>query len=361
MNINVLLAGNDERYIKRLAEIMKMKSPKTGDTLKIALFTDGGKLRTMLSEKNTENRKSRFHIALIDEDIDAEALELGNIPVVISLTDESDRDGGLYAFAHGTKVVNIYKYQRVSSIIDKMILEFARKREIDKKGSATACAFFSPSGGSGTSTIAAAYAVAAAKAGVKPLYISFEYFNSTDLFFSNNLSTNEGLYDIFCIIADNGGVVATIDAIKCKDKSGVEFIKKFTMWTEVAQIKPSDIEIFIEAARASHDIGVVILDLGCACAQFTEKAMECVDELFVVADTHRSSQLKMDVLFGDKTFFIRNHLDKASIIYNKVTERKVMEDFGVKSVTYVQRVSGNVTSDILETASGDLRGLIHRE
>lgn len=339
---------------------MKRKNLKTGDTLKIALFTDSDKLRDSLNEKRTDSKKNRFHIALIDEDIDATSLDLGNIHVILSLTDESDRDGGLYPLIPGTNVVNIYKYQRVSGIVDKMIFEFAKRRDIDKKGSAAAYAFFSPVGGSGTSTMAAAYAMAAAKAGIKPLYVSFEYFNSTETFFNDNVGTNEGLYDVFCAIAEEGGVIATIDAIKNRDRSGVEFIKKFTMWTEVAQIKPSDIETFIEAARASHGINVVILDLGSVFAQFTEKTMECVDEIFVVADANKVSKLKLNALFNDKTFFVRDYLEKANIIYNRVTGQNTLEDYGAKSVTYVQKALGNSLGDVLEIASGDLRGLIRR-
>lgn len=360
MNIDVLLAGQDDRYIKKLAEIIKRKKTKVGDTLNIALFTDVDRLKLSLSDKKNDNRKTKYHIALIDESIKIDDIEIEGIQVIFVLTDESDRDGGVYPFYRGENALNIYKYQRVSRIIDMMVLEFAKLRDINKKGTASVYTFFSPVGGCGTSTIAAASAVALTKKGIKPLYVSFEFFNSTELFFNDSAGTDKGLYEVFNVIAGSGvGVITTIDAIKNTDKRGVDFLKKFTMWTEVAQIKPDDIEIFIDAARASSAVDAVILDLGGVYTNFTEKAFECADEIFVVADTDKTSLLKLNILLNDNSFYKNNHLEKTKLVFNKSDKRLKTENYNIKSVCHVKNISVRSTSELLDTAAGDLKGFVH--
>jgi len=379
MNIDVLLMGEDETYIKRLTDIIKRVKPKTGDSLNISMFTDVGKFRASTGEKRGGG-KARYHIALIDEKADVGGIDFGDALVVL-LTEEIGRNNGDYPIGTGTgsgtgtgngrTALCLYKYQRVSGIVDAVIVKYARERDIykkDKKGGASVYAFFSPQGGGGTSTVSAAYALALARAGVKPLYASFEFFNSTELFFSDQNGAAQGLSEIFSIIAGIAGVAgiigitgrenapAAIDAIKNTDPRGVSFLKKFALWTEVAEIRPDEMREFIESARAANGIGAVVLDLGSAYLQFTAAALECADEVFLVADVQGFWYRKLEALLSGRAPFTDVYGDKTGIIFNRSHGRERYAGFNAKKIAYVRTFAIERPAALIDSIAVELAG-----
>jgi len=352
MIIRVLLASNDAGYITRLRDVMSRTSTATGDSLEIALFTDNDKLLAEIT-----GGRSRFHVALVDEGMSS--LVVDWVPVLLLLTendaiDNMDHDSIPYALW-------AYKYQRVSTLVSKLIMAQAKKYGYEGRSSAATCAFFSPAGGVGTSTTAASFAMAAAAVGVRPMYVSFEYFNSTECFFKDTYGTEQGLYDIFCTITEEGKVVTSIDTAKAKDVSDVAFIKKFNMWTEAGQITPDEIETFIGSAKAANDVDLLVLDLGSGFASFTDRALECADEVFVVADSSPISRSKLDILFDTKTSSFSGFLNKTNLIYNKADAMTPKETYGCKSLTNIPNYQGADVGNITLSAERALRGLIKEE
>jgi cellulose biosynthesis protein BcsQ len=356
MNIDVLLLGRDAGYIKRLADIMKRSQPKNGDTLNVAMFTDVEKLRFSLSDQK-KGRRAKYHIALIDEDEDVGDIDLSDI-LVVTLTAESDRNGNSYQFGKETDSLNLYKYQRVSGIVDAFIIEYAKKRDLKKKGSAPVYAFFSAQGGGGTSTVAAAYAVALAKAGIKPLYVSFEFFNLTELFFNDPTGTDKGLYDVFSSIAAGGNALAIIDAIRNNDGRGVAFLKKFTLWNEVAQIAPQEMQAFIDAAQAANGIGAVIIDLGSVYAEFTETVLDNADEIFLVANAQGTWLDKLGSLLNKGASFAKNHEDRVNFIFNRSQGQERYPDFDAKKIVHVRNFTAARPNELINAVAGEFAGAV---
>ena len=357
MNIDILLVGEDEKYIKKLTDIMKRSKPHTGDSLNISMFTDIEKLYSALAERS--GRRGKYHIALIDANADTEGIDFGDA-LVIFMTEESDRNNVDYPVAGGKKVLHLYKYQRVSGIINAVLVRYAKERDIIKKGSAAVYAFFSPQGGGGTSTVAAAYALALNRAGLKPLYASFEAFNSTELFFNDQTGAPQGLSDIFSMIATKESVLATIDAIKNTDPGGVSFLNKFTLWTEVAEIKPDEMKEFIEAAQASYGVKAVILDMGNSYAQFTETAFDCADGIFIVADAQNSSwQKKLGMFLNKDSTFVKYYQDKINIVFNKSLGQEKYADINALKTIYVRNFMGRQPAELINSVAGELAGSVN--
>jgi len=314
MNIKILLASSDSQYVQRLADIMSRTAVTTGDVIEISLFTDISKLEVYLGTKSEDEGLKKYHLAIIDESV-AEALgKMDDISIIHLLTNDVVMDG-----IHSERwpdYTYIYKYQRVSSIVAKMFMTFSKVRGEERKGNRPVCAFFSPIGGSGSSTLAASLAMAAASEGIKPLFISLEYFNITELFFNDTNNSEQGLYDIFYVIAENGAVASAIDSAKIHDPSGIFFLKKFPIWSEVTHIEPNEIETFIDAARAAFGIDVVILDLGSTFTNFTERALHVADEIFLTSNIESTSQLKLDSFLAEGSIF-KEFVGKTNLIYNK--------------------------------------------
>ena len=345
MNIRVLLCSDDNRYIMRLAETMERTPPDTGDVFELSLFTDSKKLEATLSEPI--KGKTRFDIALVDESM--VDFVSPHAPVVLLFTNDGTHDGAKYN--GNPSITFLDKYQRVSDITKKILLALAATRPDFGIGTGAVCAFFGPSGGSGTSTIAASFAVAAALLGIKPLFVSLEQFNSTELLFTGPQTPDKGLYDVFYAIAGGTGAIATIDAVREKDSSGVAYLNKFPMWAEVVQRTPDEIKTFIDAARGSHDIDIVVLDLGSGFAAFTETVFECANEIFVVSGTDTVSNLKLKTFLDDASNFVQDYISKTNLIYNKVSG-KPTESYECKTVTYVPSIHGLAAEEYL-------RGLVN--
>ena len=360
MNIRILVASDDTSYLERLKDIMGRKTLyATGDVLETAFFTDMKKLNEWLEFKPIRYDRTRYNIALIDESISNNLEHLDNIPVIFKLTADSAFDNN--SKNEQSNVHKIYKYQRVSTIINKMLLTFSKLRIDEKIGDNTICAFYSPEGGCGTSTVAAAFALAAIHKGIKPLYISFEHFNSTELFFTDTTDTDQGLYDVFSTLAVGGGVSSAIDVAKVQDPSGIFFLKKFPMWTESAQVSPDEIEHFINSARTTYGTDLVILDLGNGYTQFTERALYCVDEAFVVADCSPNGRLKLNIMFDKKVSFVHEHITKTSLIYNKSESMEQDNPYGFKAITSVPVVSASTPIHLASSIESYIRKLVNPE
>jgi|GEM_PF-1490191 len=348
MTIRVLIAGEDANYMARIADVMNRATPSTGDTLEISLYTDKNKL---INSK--DDGKAKYHVAFTDEafvDVISDW-----VPVLMLLTEDDNLDNT--TDENLPIATYVYKYQRVSGLVNKMLLTQAKKRENEGKGSGTVCAFFSPSGGNGTSTVAVAFAMAAATQGIKPLFVSLELFNSSEYFFSDE--TNTGLYDVFCAIAGGSGVTAVIDAAKSMDASGVAFLKKFEVWSEVSRITPDEMQSFIKAAQAANDTDIVVLDIGGGLGSFTQSVLDAADEIFIVSETHPIAASKLKSMLDEKDMFASRYIDNTSLIFNRVQGNQ-SEGYGCKNTTSVPNIGGANPKDVAASAAQYVRGLVNK-
>jgi MinD-like ATPase involved in chromosome partitioning or flagellar assembly len=189
------------------------------------------------------------------------------------------------------------------------------------------------------------------------LYVSFEQLNTTEMFFHEGNAT--GLFDVFCVIAEGGGVPAAIDSAKMMDASRVAYLTKFPRWSEVIRISPEDIKCFIDAARSANEIDLVVLDFGSGFSAFTVKALECCDEAFMVSETHSMSMQKLGEIFGEKNTHISDLLDNVRLIFNK-TQEAPRETHGREVAAVVPNYQGATVKDVALLAERALRGLIKK-
>lgn len=360
MNIRVLLACSDINYIARLSEVLSKTPPDVGNVLEVTLFTNKEKLATALEGKKGRSR-TRYHVALMDREMAEGFTNPGRIPAVLLLTDDESKNGITPEDELADEY--IYKYQRISDIAKHLGKVFVSKHKgYDTKKGGAVCAFFSSAGGVGTSTVAASFAMAAAKAGVRPLYVSFEPFNSTEIFFTDVTPGRQGLKDVFAYKNDTG-MSAAIDLIKSKDASGVSFLRKFSQWGELADVEPGDVERFIDAARYAEEIDLVILDLGCGGIGFTERALGSTDEAFIVTGPHDTALLKLKRLLDKDAFIYNECLDKTHLIYNRASVNDPAidkdEDFGLRSVAYIPTVKGATPISVAASVTGHVSGLVN--
>ncbi|MCL2356946.1 MAG: hypothetical protein FWC70_07300 [Defluviitaleaceae bacterium] len=348
MNIRILLASRDERYAMRLSDALSQSPMETGDTIETSLFTDSVKLKNYMA---ANEKTPKYDVAIVDDSMLSAVSKAA--PVTLLITEDISLDDLMNEV---NTAQYLFKFKRVTSIIRKMLLTLAKSRKDKGIGDSAVCAFYSPRGGVGTSSIAVAFAKASVAMGIKPLFVSLEHFNSTELFFGEE--GDKGLYDVFYVLAGKGGVTTAIDAAKNKIDD-VAVLNKFPAWLEVAQLTPESIEIFINAARAAHEIDVVILDLGNGFANFTEKVLRCADEIFIISGADEVSELKLNMLTDNETSFMHDFLSKSNLVYNKAVSTDAGKDYGCKTVTYIPPKTGASVASVAGAVETHLRGLVN--
>ena len=349
MNIRVLLAGSDMNYISRLSDIMSRTSAGKDNVLEVTIFTNRDKLKATLEGKKGATR-TKYHIALVDESLVDVLHENGEFTTLVVLTDDSNKDG---AMGEGSEVC-VYKFQQVSEIVKKFMYAFTG--EIKDSSNCKTCVFYSDIGGVGTSTVAVAFAMAAAKEGKRPLYVSFEKVSSTEAFLRDN-NISQGLSEVFACQKEED-MKNKINIIKAQDASGVHFLKPFTSANSVSgnatktsqaqsQMESTSMTMFIDAVQACEDIDMLVLDLGVGWLGCLDRA----DGIFIVSSNGQIAQMKLAQMF-DKY----EHRNKTYLICNRGQDAN--NDYGCKSLTHIPAVMGGSASAVSASITGYVSGLV---
>ena len=172
MKIKLLIATHDIDYVEHLSNVL---SEKHSDTFDVSVCSSIEHMRSMLSG-------NKFDVGLIEptfmSDISAESVRL---PLLLMDESGNAEDYG------GAK--RIRKYQRISSIAGNVLENYAEistgvnKFDSDK---ARITAVWSPSGGSGKTTVALAFAANNVLSGKSAVYLNLECFSSTSVYFQDN-------------------------------------------------------------------------------------------------------------------------------------------------------------------------------
>jgi len=124
------------------------------------------------------------------------------------------------------------------------------------------CLFTSAAGGVGTSTAAASFAIHVAGHHKKPIYLNFETFSSTPVFFSGselNTYTFEDL--IYCLRSERYEQDAVLKRAICRDGSGVYFIMPSRNAPDMFSLNGEEILKICDWIQKTEEFDVLILDM----------------------------------------------------------------------------------------------------
>ncbi|MDR0491112.1 MAG: hypothetical protein LBH28_07720 [Oscillospiraceae bacterium] len=168
MKIKLLIATTDSDYAEHLSNCL---SGRYAETFEVSVCSSAERLRDLLDA-------NKYDAALLEQGF-ASGANLSSINLSLMLIDESG-----VVTENGFK--HIRKYQRVSSIVGNVLENYA---EVSKGvssyglGRARITAVWSPSGGSGKTTVALAFAAHKVLGGRQAVYLNLENFSSTSVYF----------------------------------------------------------------------------------------------------------------------------------------------------------------------------------
>jgi MinD-like ATPase involved in chromosome partitioning or flagellar assembly len=246
IKIRLIIADTDERYLNRLSDYIVFHY---ADQFEISIFTDP----EILPDLATLNS---FHCVLATSEF-MESLNDVNVKAAFLLL----YDGGSLPENYEGKFVS--KYQNVEHIIKEIKTVSADKIGFIPYGQEESRLKIylaeGVAGGTGTTTIAIAFARYLVRSGKRVLYLNLEANGCIDSIF--NKEGNHDFSDVLYLLkAQKGNLELKIDGIVQKDFSGVDYIEPCRIAMDLQSLKEDDIKLLLEVLEKGGKYDYVIMD-----------------------------------------------------------------------------------------------------
>ena len=328
MKIKLLIATADSDYAEHLSNVL---TEKYSETFEVSVCSSSERLRGLLAS-------GRHDAALLEQSITF-AVNLDSILLPLMLIDESE-------IVSESGLKHIRKYQRVSAIVGNVLENYAEvsmgisSYSADK---AKITAVWSPSGGSGKTTVALAFAAHKVLSGKQSVYLSLENFSSASAYFQE--VTGKSISKVFEKLDSN--VQMFLMGIRQQDSgSGISYFCGPENYDDMNILTADDIETLVGACAAGVD--ELIVDMSSQCDERVKKVFGLADTVLIVCDPSSTSQ-------GKLRQFINQHnvlgqiRDKAVLVNNKGAKKA--ETYTGKSIQLPLLQSADPIS-VFKTLSG---------
>lgn len=307
MKRKLAILENDIKYLSKLVEELHKKYP---DRFEVYTFTDYEIACTAL-------KRVKIDIFIADE---AFYVDEGKIPEYCSFVyfvGMSDKKS-----FRGRKA--IYKFQSTDLIYIQILKTYFEHlvNVPDAKSENRRCkviSFTSISGGTGSSTVAAACARNYAGKGRKVLYLNLESFGSADVFF--DADGKAGMSDVVHALRyEKNNLPRRLRECVQQDKSGVFFFSESRAVLDIVGLGSDERALLLAELRLSGDYEYIIVDLDFELGPRFLEICKQTDAVIVVGDGTEISNRK--ILKAESALFETGELrmdvkERMFLLYNK--------------------------------------------
>lgn len=345
MKIKLAILEKDVNYLNRIVTVF---STKYADNFEIYSFTD-----PQVALSSLDNAKIDVLLASDAFEIDVAGLpkRCGFAYFVDSADIDTENDQKA-----------ICKFQKADLIYKQILSVYSEKAgSISglKFGDDTTkiCMFTSPSGGAGTSTMAAAAALRFASQNKKTLYLSLEKFGSPDTFFEG-----EGQFDmsdiIFALKSKKANLPLKLESCVKQDPRGVNFYSQTKLALDMLELGYEEIERLISELKLIGSYDYIVVDFDFDINKDAIKICKLAHSVIWVGDGSPASNAKIFRAYNaittleDKADLPLN--SRIALIYNKFsnkTSKALDEELGLKNIGGAPRYEHATTAQILEQLS----------
>lgn len=312
MRIKLAILEQDQSYLNRIVTVF---NTKYCDKFEIYSFTDQDIAMSTLE-------KARIDVLVASDSLNIDVSSIPKRCGFAYFVDSADVD-----------TVNeqraICKFQKVD-LIYKQILSIYSENASSISGlkldddSCKLIAFTSPSGGVGTSTMAAACALHYAEKGKKTLYLNLEKFGSSDIFFSG-----EGQFDmsdiIFALKSKKANISMKLESCVKQNERGVYFYSPSKVALDMLELTVEDIVKLISEIKLSGSYDYIILDMD---FEMTKEVRQILTRSFAIVWVGDGSQISNSkILRAYASLAIREENEdspltsRTFLIYNKFSNK----------------------------------------
>ena len=325
MKIQMLIFTTDKDYSDHLSRILAEKHP---DTFVVSICSVAEKLEELLRVKN-------FDVALIDAEL-INRVDLSNIRLPLILWDGS---------AHvNSEIKSIKKYQRITMIISDVLENYSQVapnyNPVSDRGRVTVV--FSPSGGSGKTTIALAFSARQSLSGRSALYLSLEPFCSTTAYFGDEGKSISKVFESLF----TGNLEMLLQSYAKKDAlTNIMYFREPDNYDDLNELTEEYISKLVSALSANVDD--VVVDLGSVINDNTKALLDIADRVLLVIDDSGSAKVKFRQ-FTDQHNTFEKIRPKTTLVANKGAK---VNESRVDSVIELPIVQSSKWVDVYKTLS----------
>ncbi len=344
MKIKLAILDKDKNYLDRIVSVF---SNKYSDKLEVYSFSD---LEVALKTIN----EAKIDVLVASDDFDINVDKLPDRCGFAYLVESSDID-----MLNNQRTIS--KFQK-TDLIYKQVLSIYSENASNITGfkitdeDCKLIAFSSPSGGVGSSTMAAACALHFAKSGKETLYLNLEKFGSSDIFFSG-----EGQFSmsdiIFALKSKKANLSLKLQSCVKKDQRGVYFFSQPKIALDMIELSSEEVLRLISELRFTSSYDYIILDMDFDISGKYEKLYKGIHSFIIVGDGSEISNNKVHRSYTSLAT-IDNSTDsrminRTSLIYNKFSNKtsKAIDNIGIKNLGGFPRYEHASTKQILEQMS----------
>lgn len=285
MKIKLAMLESDSNYLKR---VVPMFNSKFANELEIYSFTDIDAAMECLEEKKIDvflaSDTFKIDYSLIPK-------RCGFAFLVESLDiDSVEQHKAICKFQKGELI-----YKQILSIYSEHVPNITGVSNVEN-GSMKTIAFCSPCGGVGTSTVAAACAIALAAKGYRVLYLNTEIYGDSDMFFSCDGQFN--FSDVIYAVKSNktNRAMKLQSAIK-QDASGVYYYSSVKVPLDMMEMKSDDYITLQNELKMIGAYDYVVMDVEYPKTQEAYEFLQYCNSIVWVTDETEASSLKVGKAF----------------------------------------------------------------
>lgn len=345
MKIRLAILEKDKNYLTRVVSAF---GARYADKLEIYSFTDPEVAMSTLNG-------AKIDVLLSSDAFEIDARRLPNRCALAYLVDSMGIDSIRDQRA-------ICKFQK-ADLIYKQILSVYSDKASTITGFALGgdesriLAFCSPSGGVGSSTMAAACAAHFAQKGQKVLYLNLEKFGSSDVFFSG-----QGQFDmsdiIFALKSKKTNLPLKLEGCVKQDPCGVYFYSPAKIALDMLELTSEDILRLLSELKLMGEFQYIVLDMDFSLDREMLKVYRQAQAIVLVGDGSLESNTKTERAFSALSTMEQNAdaplTNRMLFVYDKVSSKSGLSINapGLKVLGGAPRYAGASVQQIRDQLAG---------
>lgn len=331
MKLKLLIATADSDYAEHLSNNL---SGKYSDTFEVSVCSSAERLRDLLAV-------NRYDTILLEPSFTS-SVNADSAHLQLVLMDESGFDDD-----SNNHLKRIHKYRRISSIVGNILENYAESSNSIGNfvtNTARVTAVWSPSGGTGKTTVALAYAAHKISNGKQAVYLNLENFSSTSAYFQED---GKSISKVFEKLDSNvANVHMLLLGIRQQDiSSGITYFCGPENYEDINILTASDIETLVNACAIEAD--ELVIDLASQYDERVKKIFEMANTVLIICAPSSTSQVKLKQFLNQHNVFGQIQV-KTVFVNNKCTN---IADADANQTIHLPRVQSSDPISIFKTLS----------
>lgn len=341
MRIKLAIVDQDENYVRRLVNNLQINY---SDKIEPYYFSSFSYFTDFISE-------NILHVVLFSEELEIEQSMLSDRMSSAFLVSSKNIEevNGLPAICKFQKVDLLYKnvLSLFADIESRMVLK-------GNGGIGRVVLFTSAQGGAGTSTVASAFAIHAAKRGEKVLYLCLDRFHRSEICFhaEGNMSFSDVLY---AVKSKKINLAIKLESAIKKDIKGVDFFDACKNANDMLELNEQDVEQLVKSLGSMENYQYIVIDIALDFSPIcTNLLTKYASDVIFVNTGDEIGNIKLQ-----RAFEIISNLEKKNklSIYNKCkllynrfssTTGKRMVDIPVEICGGINKIEGASYGQLVE-------------